>query len=54
MYKFQYKFTIYVLKIKDIHLLKLLKYIIFKYKFNIAKKENDESANKITTFKLIA
>jgi hypothetical protein len=40
--------------IKDINSLKLVEYGKFKYKFNTAKNENVEYANKPTTFKLIA
>jgi hypothetical protein len=38
---------------QDIHSFKSIEYIKYNNKFNIAKNENDESANKLTTFKLI-
>jgi hypothetical protein len=39
-------------KIKDTHSFKLVEYIRFKCKFNIAKNENEEFANILTSSKI--
>jgi len=46
-------FLFYFNKSNDIHLFKLVEYIRIKQAFNIAKNENNEYANKLTTSKLI-